>query len=285
MEVETHPNGACCGALVRGIDLRELDTQSTADLRALWLRHGVLAFPEQFLTIEEFETFAARFGPWGEDPYFRTLPDHPHVAEIRREADEQTPIFAESWHSDWSFLASPPALTVLNARVLPPQGGDTLYADQRVAYQALDDGMKARLDGLMGIHSARRGYSRAGMYGDQDVGRSMAIVADDSAMATRLHPLVRTHPETGEKALYLSPGYTIGIDGMDDAEAQALLMELYAWQCDDRFVYRHVWSDGMVTMWDNRSVIHRATGGYEGHQRVLQRITIGERTGAAVTAA
>ena len=285
MEVETHPNGACCGALVRGIDLRELDARTTAKLRALWLRHGVLAFPEQHLSIEEFEALAARFGPWGEDPYFRTLPNHPHVAEIRREADEQTPIFAESWHSDWSFLARPPAMTLLNARVLPPVGGDTLYADQRVAYQALDDAMKARLDGLMGIHSARRGYSRAGMYGDQDVGRSMAIVADDSAMATQRHPLVRPHPETGEKALYLSPGYTIGVDGMDDTEAQELLMTLYAWQCEDRFVYRHVWSDGMVTMWDNRSVIHRATGGYEGHQRVLERITIGERADATATVA
>ena len=160
--------------------------------------------------------------------------------------------------------------------MLPPRGGDTLYADQRVAYQALDDAMKARLDGLMGIHSARRGYSRAGMYGDQDVGRSMAIVADDSAMATELHPLVRTHPETGEPALYLSPGYTIGIDGMDDAEAQALLMELYAWQCQDRFVYRHVWSDGMVTMWDNRSVVHCAPRDiYEtDFDRQLYRVTL-----------
>ncbi|MEZ5598391.1 MAG: TauD/TfdA family dioxygenase [Pseudomonadales bacterium] len=272
------PTRRACGALVRGIDLRQLDDAGVQAVRALWLQHGVIAFPGQHLEIDEFERLAARFGPWGRDPYFQSLPEHPHVAEIRREADEKTPLFAESWHSDWSFLEVPPAMTLLNACVLPPTGGDTLYACQVAAYEALETSMKARLDGLMGVHSARRGYSRQGMYGDRDVGRSMAIVPDDSALATQLHPLVRTHPETGIKALFLSPGYTIGIDGMDDREAQPLLMQLFAWQSEERFVYRHVWTDGMVTLWDNRRVIHRATGGYDGYQRVLQRITIGERS-------
>jgi taurine dioxygenase len=246
-------------------------------IRAIWLEHKVIAFPDQTLTLDEFERLASFFGPFGEDPYFRTLPGHPHVAEIRREADEKTPLFAESWHSDWSFLATPPAMTMLYGRIIPPAGGDTLYADQVAAYDALSDRMKAKLQGLKGIHSARRGYSRAGAYGEKDVGRSMAIVYDDSALATQLHPLVLTHPETGRRTLFLSPGYTIGIHGMNDGEAQELLFELYAWQCREPFIYRHRWTAGMVTFWDNRSVIHAATGGYDGYQRVLQRITIAPR--------
>jgi len=277
MSFTIEPSGRTCGAIIHGIDLRGLDAALAESLRAVWLEHKVIAFPGQQLTLDELERVAAYFGPFGEDPYFRTLPDHPHVAEIRREADEKTPLFAEAWHSDWSFLPRPPAMTLLYGRVIPPVGGDTLYADQVAAYAALPDPMKDRLEGLMGIHSARRGYSRAGQYGDKDVGRSMAIIADDSAMATQLHPLVLEHPETGRRGLFLSPGYTIGIEGVADAEAQQLLVELYAFQCQEPFIYRHRWSEGMLTMWDNRAVNHAATGGYEGHPRLLQRITIAPR--------
>lgn len=277
MTMRVEPSGQVCGALVHGIDLRTLDATGAEALRAVWLRYRVIALPEQQLTLTEFERIAALFGPYGVDPYFRALDGHPHVAEIRREANETTPLFAEGWHSDWSFLASPPAMTLLLARVIPPVGGDTLYADQHAAYVALSAEMKSRLDGLMGIHSARRAYSRAGAYGDRDVGRSMSIVPSDSALATQLHPLVRRHPETGELGLFASPGYTIGIDGMSDEEANALLSELFAHQHLPEFIYRHRWSEGMLTMWDNRAVNHAATGGYQGHARLLQRITIAER--------
>ena len=271
------PSGRSCGAIVRGVDLRQINPTLAQELRDIWLTHRVIAFPDQQLSLEEYETLAEHFGPFGEDPYFRSIPGHPHIAEIKREADEKTPLFAEGWHSDWSFLASPPALTLLYGREIPPVGGDTLYADQQAAYAALDDRMKTRLEGLMGIHSARRAYARSGQYGDRDVGRSMAIVADDSALATQLHPIVRTHPETGLKGLFMSPGYTIGIDGMDDGEAQSLLMTLYAHQVAEPFIYRHTWSAGMVTFWDNRAVNHAATGGYEGYRRSLLRITVAER--------
>jgi taurine dioxygenase len=145
-------------------------------------------------------------------------------------------------------------------------------------YEALDADMKAKLFGLQGIHSARRGYSKSGQYGEKDVGRSMAIVYSDDALATQLHPLVQHHPETGRPALFLSPGYTIGVEGLADAEAQELLLFLYAHQAQEQFVYRHHWQENMLTMWDNRAVIHAATGGYQGHRRLLQRITITSRT-------
>ena len=137
--------------------------------------------------------------------------------------------------------------------------------------------MKARLEGLNAIHSARRGYSRQGQYGDKDDGRSMQIVSSDDAMATFEHPLVGTHNETGRKMLFVNQSYTIGIAGLPRDESKALLEELFAHQTSEPFVYRHRWQEGMLTMWDNRSVLHAATGGFEGHRRLLRRITVADR--------
>lgn len=128
-----------------------------------------------------------------------------------------------------------------------------------------------------GVHSARRGYSRQGIYGENDRGRSMAIKYSDSAMATQTHPIGRVHPETARTALYVSPGYTIAIEGMREDESAALLAELFAHQVRAEFVYRHQWASGMLVMWDNRCLVHAATGGYDGHQRLLHRITVADK--------
>jgi taurine dioxygenase len=275
LSIIVEPKSAPCGAVIRGVDFSaEVSAETVDEIRSAWLEHLVIAFPDQHLSLERYEEVALLFGRYGQDPYFRGLPDHPPIAEVKREADEQTPLFAEGWHSDWSFLERPPSGTLLYGRVIPPVGGDTLYANQYAAYEALDDAMKAKLDGLLGIHSARRGYSRQGLYGEKDAGRSMAIIYSDDALATQLHPLVQRHPETGRPALFLSPGYTIGIEGMDPTEAQELLVRLYTHQAKEEFVYRHSWSENMLTLWDNRAVVHAATGGYQGHRRLLQRITI-----------
>ena len=240
----------------------------------------MLAFPGQDLSLDDLERFASTIGPFGVDPYFGSVPGHPHIAQVRRDADEKTKIFAETWHSDWSFLPVPPQATVLYGNVIPPTGGDTLFANQVAAWEALPAAMKTLLQGKLGIHSARRGYARDGMYGERDKGRSMAIRYDDSALATQTHPIARVHPETGRTALFVSPGYTIGIEGMADTEAQALLMELFRHQVREDFVYRHRWQAGMLVMWDNRCVVHAATGGYDGHARLLHRITLAERAAA-----
>ena len=158
-------------------------------------------------------------------------------------------------------------------------GGDTLFANQYEAWDALPASMKTLLQDKQGVHSARRGYSREGRYGAADAGRSMAIRFDDSALATQLQPVARRHPETGRTALYVSPGYTIGMAGLPDDEGQALLAELFAHQGQARFVYRHRWQQGMLLLWDNRCLVHAATGGYPGHRRLLHRITVGERPG------
>ena len=275
------PNGLSdiCGALVHGFDLaKPLSATQIADIRAAWLRHQVIAFPDQVLAIEDVERFAHYIGPRGEDPFIAGMPGHPHVVEVKREADEKSRLFAETWHSDWSFLPSPPAGTVLYGEVIPPVGGDTLFADQYAAYEALPVGLKATLAGRQGIHSARGGYSRGGLYGEKDEGRSMAIRWGDSALKTRSHPLVKVHPETGRKALFANAGYTIGIDGMGQEEATDVLQQVFKHQIEPRFIYRHRWRKGMLTLWDNRCVLHAATGGYEGHRRLLYRVTVAEQS-------
>ncbi len=277
------PNKATFGARVSGLDLRQpIPPDTAARLRAAWLTHQVLVFPDQDLNMGELEAAARIFGPIGEDPYFRAIRDGSPVVALTREADEQTPLFADVWHSDWSFLASPPAGTLLYGVEIPPVGGETLYADQYAAHDRLPADLRDRIAGRMGIHSARRGYSKQGLYGDRDVGRSMAIVTSDDALATELHPLVRLHPETGRPALFCNIGYTIGIDGLDDDAANALLGELFGYLVADESTYRHRWEPRMVVLWDNRCLLHRATGGYEGHRRVLHRLTIADGSGTDV---
>jgi taurine dioxygenase len=276
--LRVEPSAASCGALIYGVDLAQPLSQGQIDsIRTAWLKHQVIGICGQELQIADLERFAAALGPDGDDPFIASIAGHPRVVEVRREANETTPVFAEAWHSDWSFLESSPAGTLLYGKVIPPVGGDTLFADQYAAYDALSETMKAKIAPLRGIHSARRSYSPGGIYGERDKGRSMAIRYSERAMATQLHPVVRIHSETGRPALFVNLGYTIGIDGMNEADANALLMELFAHQSRPEFIYRHRWSPGLLTLWDNRCVLHTATGGYQGHQRLLWRITIGER--------
>jgi taurine dioxygenase len=279
MSLEVTVQEQACGALVSGVDLSApLTPEQSAELRALWLQHLVLGFPDQHLTLPALERFALSIGPYGSDPYFDAVPGHPHVAQVRREADETTAIFADNWHSDWSFLPNPPAATLLHGDIIPPVGGDTLFANQYAAWDALPQTLRDTVANRQGVHSARRGYAREGRYGESDKGRSMAIRYDDSALATHCHPIARRHPETGRVALYVSPGYTIAIDGLPDDESDAVLRELFDHQGRPAFVYRHSWTTGMLVMWDNRCLVHAATGGYQGYQRLLHRITVGERS-------
>lgn len=269
------PSGEACGATVTGIDLAgALDEERIAAIRAAWLEHRVLAFRDQVMDDDALERFTVAMGGFGEDPFFAPIAGRAHIAAIRREADETTPLFAENWHSDWSFLARPPAGTCLLAIDIPPVGGDTLFADQHAAWEALPPARKRALEGLTAIHSARYAYAPQGTYGENDKGRSMDIRPSEAALATYTHPLIATHPETGRRGFFSTFGYIVGIEGMPDNEALPLLRELYAWQTRDEFVHRRRWEPDMLVLWDNRAVLHRATGGYEGHRRELHRTTI-----------
>lgn len=243
-------------------------------IRQAWLEHHVLSFPDQGLADVDLERFTLGLGGFGSDPFFAPINDHQNIAAIRREADEKSPLFAENWHSDWSFQKHPPAGTCLMAVEIPPCGGDTLFANQHLAWEAFSLAEQALYADLVAVHSARLAYAPDGTYGAKDRGRSMDIRPSAAALATQHHPLVKPHPETGRLGFFSTLGYIIGIDGMDTEAAINLLMKLQAWQADDRFVYRHRWEPGMLIMWDNRSVLHRATGGYEGYRRILHRTTI-----------
>lgn len=280
MTIKVTPSGQACGAELRGVDLTDELSQAEIDsIRAAWLDYHVLSFPDQAMSDDDLERFTQYFGGFGHDPFFDPIAGRKNIAAILREADETAPLFAENWHSDWSFQARPPAGTCLMAVDIPPLGGDTLFANQHAALAAMPDDMRRRFEGLTAIHSAKLAYAPDGTYGDKDAGRSMAIRPDESARETQLHPLIRRHPESGKEGLFSCFGYIIGFEGMSQEEAMPLLMELYAWQSREEFIYRHLWQSDMLIMWDNRSVLHCATGGYEGHRRELHRTTIAAYAG------
>tara|TARA_R110001606_G_scaffold48184_2_gene122515 strand:- start:16999 stop:17835 length:837 start_codon:yes stop_codon:yes gene_type:complete len=269
------PSGQACGAEVTGVDLTQaLSADSIAAIRSAWLEHHVLSFPNQAMNDDDLERFTRYFGDFGHDPFFDPIEGRKNIAAIRRDADEKSPLFAENWHSDWSFQAQPPAGTCLLGITIPPVGGDTLFANQHAALDAMPSEMRAQYEDLTAIHSAGLAYAPDGAYGDKDEGRSMAIRPDESARAVQTHPLVREHPETERLGLFSCMGYIMGFEDMSQEEALPLLQQLYAWQSRDEFVYRHQWQENMLIMWDNRSVLHCATGGYDGHDRLLHRTTI-----------
>jgi len=281
-------NGQPCGAVVTDIDLSgELSEAESAQLRAGLDEHHVLVFPDQALTDDQLERFSTSFGELGVDPWFVPIEGSEYVAEIRRDADETSRLFGEGWHSDWSFLDTPPVATCLYGIDIPPVGGDTLFANQHLAYERLPEDLKGRVDGLRAKHSDRHIYGKGGMHDPEDEGeqgRSMNIRVNRDPYDGE-HPLVRTHEGNGRPAFFSTVGYVQGIVDMDADEAKELLREVYRHQTADEVVYTHKWEPNMVVVWDNRSVLHKATGGYEGHSRLLRRTTVLPRIGSNDTAA
>ncbi len=278
MTLEITPSGQACGAEIRGVDLSApLPAEIVAGIRAAWLEHQVLSFPDQSMSDEDLERFTLYFGPFGEDPFIASIPGHQHIIAVQRAADETAPIFAESWHTDWSFQAAPPSGTCLFGITIPPRGGDTLFANQYLALEQMPTELRERLDGKKAIHSAKNAYAPDGMYGEADKasGRSMTIIASTEAQASQIHDIIREHPETGRESVFGTAGYITGFEGMAPDEGWELLAELYRWQTRPEFQYRHVWQENMLVMWDNRCLLHMATGGYPGHARLLHRTTIG----------
>ncbi len=284
MSISIQASGASCGATVTGIDLSQPlnDPQRLALAEAL-LIHKVLAFSNQSLDDDALERASLQFGPFGVDEFIQPIEGHEHIIAVCRSASETAPIFAEAWHTDWSFQANPPAATCLYGITIPPVGGHTMFANQVAAAANLPAALRNMILGKQGIHSAKMPYSKEGLYGDADRAsdRSMDIRADVSADATQLHPLLSKHPLTGEERLFGCIGYLIGIEGMPEDEALNVLLELHAHQTQETFVYSHEWQPGTLLVWDNRSVLHRATGGYEGHDRLLHRTTVKELTAVA----
>ena len=271
--VTPQPSGF--GASLTGLDLsKPLPAAVLAEVKAAWARHGVVAFPGQPLSLDALEAFTLQIGAFGKDPFIKPMADRPNVLELRREPDEKATNFGAGWHSDWSFQDAPPAATILRSEVTPPVGGDTLFCDTTRAYEALSPTMQAMLAPLRAIHSAARPYGTQGSFAKETAARTMQIITSKEAEKTHAHPLVRTHPVTGRKALFISPVYTVGVEGLTPPETDALLGFLFKHMVQDAFVYRHHWQAGMVLMWDNRCTMHLAEGGYDGHLRLMHRTTV-----------
>jgi taurine dioxygenase len=275
LTIAVQPNENGFGASITGVKLASpLSDGDIQDIRAAWLAHQVVYFPDQPMSHEDLERFTGYMGDWGDDPYVAPLDGHPHILEVRRDPDEPVAPFGGAWHSDWSFQATPPSATILHGKEIPPVGGDTWYADGYAAYETLGDTDKAALISLTALHSARRPYSHEGYKAGKGEQRSMKILPSDRAYDVQEHPLIRTHPETGRRVLWVNAVYTVGIKGMADSEAGDLIKRLCLHATADRFVYKHRWARNMLTMWDNRSVQHCAQGGYDGYLRVMHRTTV-----------
>ena len=249
------------------------------EIRNLWLENSILIFKNLILDHNQFERISLLFGEFGDDPYIESMKNHPNIIEVKREANEKAPPFGGTWHSDWSFQENPPSATLLHSKIIPPIGGETLFLNTQKAYDDLSTSMKNKINNLKVVHSAARPYADDGFYAlEKDKDRSMKIKPSKKAKDIFLHPLVRTHPETNKKSLFINPVYTIAIDGLNENESKLLLNKLFNHMENEIYMYKHLWEPNMLVMWDNRSVNHCAQGGYEGYKRLLHRIPLsGER--------
>lgn len=279
-KITVTPSGQACGARVTGVDLSQpLSEEVVAEIRKAWLEHHVLAFPNQKLDHDQYLRFSQYFGDLAEDPFFNPLPGQKYICAIRREASDTGRIFAEYWHSDWSFLPEPPAGTILYSVDIPPHGGDTHFSNQHLSYESMPEDMKKKCDNITAYHSGEIGYAPGkGAYAKEP--GSMDVRPTDLALKRQKHPLITEHAETGRRGLLSGVSYWIGFKYTDTDEsiprdeAIEFGMMLNEWQSKEEFMYVHKWEPDMLVMWDNRSVVHKATGGYEGYRRELHRITV-----------
>jgi taurine dioxygenase len=257
------------GAEIEGVDLRTLSDDALADIRAAWLDHLVVIFRDQTLPPQELLKFASRLGEPIDYPLLKGLPEAPHVTEVVKR-EHETINFGGVWHSDTTYLAKPPMATLLIAREIPPKGGDTMFANMYLAYETLSEEVRRRIDPLTAISSsAKADASRT----REDRLRENAA-ADAGHELTAEHPVVRVHPETGRKALFVNPAHTVRFAGMTEEESAPLLDELFRHQVRADFTCRFAWSQGALALWDNRCTLHYPVNDYHGYRRVMHRVTL-----------
>lgn len=258
------------GAEVQGVDLAHaLDDDQIAALRNAWHEHLVLFFRDQHLTPAQFMAFARRIGRPVEYPFVKGIEGYPEIIEVKKLAHE-TVNFGGIWHSDTTYLAEPPMASMLLARETPPFGGDTLFANMYLAYETLSAGMRRMLDGLRALNSsAKADVSRTREDRIKSDGR-----ADSREEYVAEHPVVRTHPETGRKALYVNVAHTVRFVDMTEAESAPLLAYLFEHQARPEHTCRFVWQPGSIALWDNRCTQHNPVNDYHGHRRIMHRITL-----------
>ena len=263
------PVAGALGAEISGVDLSApLSDDTVAALRRAWLEHLVIFFRDQPLTPAQFLAFARRFGEAIEYPFVKGLDDYPEIIPVLKLEHERVN-FGGVWHSDTAYLDVPPMASMLVAREIPPYGGDTLFANMYLAYETLSPGLQAMLEGLRAINSSAKA----------DASRTREDRMKDSAREAKkeyvaAHPVVRRHPETGRRALYVNVAHTVRFDGMTEEESAPLLEYLFRHQTRPEFTCRFRWRAGSIAFWDNRCAQHNAVNDYAGHRRLLHRITL-----------
>ena len=268
--IEVRPIAGALGAEVHGVDLsNSLEASVVAEIRRAFLANLVIFFRDQHLALDQYMSFARALGTPVEYPFVKGLPGFPHVIEVKKLEHEKVN-FGGVWHSDTAYLDQPPMGSMLLAREVPPYGGDTLFANQYLAYETLSDGMKRLLDGLAGVNtSAKADVSKTREDRIKSDGRDEA--RKDYAAE---HPVVRTHPETGRKALYVNVAHTARFAGMTEEESAPLLAYLFQHQVRPEFTCRFAWQPGSIALWDNRCAQHNPVNDYHGFRRVMHRITL-----------
>lgn len=268
---DIRPSSPAIGAEILGVDLsRPLTPEETGEIREALNEHGVIFFRDQELTPEQHIAFAERFAPINVNRFFRSVPDHPQIAEVRKEPD-QTANIGGGWHTDHSYDEAPALGSILLAREVPDHGGDTMFASMHHAYEALSDGLKRTLEGLRAVHSSRHVFGAAARYAKETAGR---IGNAERATQDAVHPVLIRHPETGRKTLYVNAAFTTRFEGWTEKESKPLLDYLYAHAAQPQFHMRFQWRNGSIAFWDNRATWHFAINDYHGERRLMHRITL-----------
>jgi taurine dioxygenase len=272
--ITVKPVAGALGAEIEGVDIgRGLDAETVAEVRQALLDHLVIFFHDQEITSDAFMAFARAFGEPAQYPLLPGVEGYPMITEVAKYEHERNN-FGGIWHADTTYLERPPMGSMLYALEVPPHGGDTMWANQYLAYEALSETMRGILDGLVGVStSAKADVSKT----REDMIRN-AGGASPSSDRVAEHPAVRTHPETGRKCLFLNVAHTSHFKGMTEAESAPILDYLFQHQVRPEFTCRFRWRKGSLAFWDNRAAQHNPINDYHGYRRVMRRITLAGET-------
>ncbi len=270
--MEIRPLAGALGAELLDVDLARLDDAGFAAIHRAFLDHVVIFFRDQKLDPEAYKAFARRFGALDVHRYLKSVEGHPEVLPIIREPEDRE-VFAAGWHSDVTYQECPVLGSMLYALDVPEYGADTLFASQYLAYEALSPGMRRTLDGMVAMHGTRKVYDP---YAKSGLDEKQFKTDRDKILAAQEveHPVVRTHPETGRKALFVNPHYALRFKDMTEDESRPLLDFLFAHAIKPEFTCRFRWANGSLAFWDNRCTLHTPIDDYFGKRRVMHRITV-----------